>query len=84
MHAAYPHVLAKEGNQELLDQAVAGATGILSSIIQYNPDIRRVVMTSAFAAMNDQHKGNWPGHTYSEADWNPVPLPSLAPWLPKY
>lgn len=72
MHAAYPHVLAKDGNKALLDQAVSGATGILESIIEHNPDVRRVVLTSSFAAMNDQHKGNWPGHTYTEADWNPV------------
>lgn len=68
-------MLAKDGNKELLDQAVSGATGILHSIVGHNPDIRRVVLTSSFAAMNDQHKGNWAGHTYSEADWNPVCLP---------
>lgn len=30
------------------------------------------VITSSFAAIYDAEKGNRPGHTYSEKDWNPV------------
>ncbi|OAA37067.1 NADPH-dependent methylglyoxal reductase GRE2 [Beauveria brongniartii RCEF 3172] len=30
------------------------------------------VITSSFASMMDGSKGLWPGHTYSEKDWNPI------------
>jgi nucleoside-diphosphate-sugar epimerase len=31
-----------------------------------------VVITSSFAAILDAAKGAWPGHKYTEADWNPI------------
>ena len=30
------------------------------------------MITSSFASILDSSKGNWPGHTYSEADWDPI------------
>jgi hypothetical protein len=34
------------------------------------PSVRKVAITSSLAAVRDVSKGNWPEHTYSEADWN--------------
>lgn len=31
-----------------------------------------MVITSSFAAIVNPSKGNWPGHVYSEDDWNPI------------
>ena len=65
--------MSVENNErDLLDPAIKGTTGILASIKAHNPGVRRVVITSSFAAMLDLEKGNWPDHTYKEADWNPV------------
>jgi hypothetical protein len=60
--------------QELLDPAIVGTTGILQAIKNGAPSVKKVVVTSSFAAVNDPSKGNWPEHTYSEADWNPMTL----------
>ena len=59
-------------HQELLDPAYIGTTGILKSIKKSAPTVKRVVITSSFASIVDPSKGNWPEHTYSEADWNPM------------
>ena len=34
--------------------------------------MKRVVITSSFAAIVNPPKGLWPEHTYSEADWSPL------------
>lgn len=73
IHTASPFQLSVEDNErDLLDPAIKGTTGILESIQKYNPDVKRVVITSSFASIMDLNKGMWPGHVYSEADWNPV------------
>jgi nucleoside-diphosphate-sugar epimerase len=58
--------------QELLDPAIIGTTGILKSIKKSAPSVKRVVITSSFASIINPFKGNWPEHTYSEEDWNPI------------
>jgi nucleoside-diphosphate-sugar epimerase len=58
--------------QELLDPAVIGTTGILTSIKKSAPSVKRVIITSSFASIVNPSKGNWPGHKYTEADWNPI------------
>jgi nucleoside-diphosphate-sugar epimerase len=60
--------------KDLIDPAVNGTQSILQSIHLHAPSVKRVIITSSFAAMKDDSKGNWPEHTYSEADWNPVTL----------
>jgi nucleoside-diphosphate-sugar epimerase len=59
-------------NQDLLDPAIIGTTGILKSIKKNAPSVKRVVITSSFAAMVNPSKGDWPGHEYSEEDFNPM------------
>jgi nucleoside-diphosphate-sugar epimerase len=59
-------------SKELLDPAIIGTTGILKSIKKSAPSVKRVVITSSFASIINPFKGNWPEHTYSEEDWNPI------------
>jgi nucleoside-diphosphate-sugar epimerase len=59
-------------SKELLDPAIIGTTGILKSIKKSAPSVKRVVITSSFASIVNPFKGNWPEHTYSEEDWNPI------------
>jgi len=63
---------ATDIQKHLLDPAVIGTIGILKSIKKHAPTVKRVVITSSFAAMVNQFKMIWPEHTYSEDDWNPV------------
>ncbi|KAL2355447.1 hypothetical protein BJ546DRAFT_1060464 [Cryomyces antarcticus] len=73
VHTASPfHFNVTDIQKELLDPAYIGTTGILKSIKKSAPTVKRVVITSSFASIIDGSKGNWPEHTYSEADWNPM------------
>ncbi len=68
LHSASPFIVAgiKDNKTELLDPAIKGTTGILESIVKYNPGVKRVVITSSFASIVDPMKGVWPEKTYSE------------------
>lgn len=44
----------------------------MKSIKKSAPSVKHVVITSSFAAIIQAEKGFWPGHEYSEADWNPI------------
>ncbi|KAF2673135.1 NAD(P)-binding protein [Microthyrium microscopicum] len=73
IHTASPYTFAiTDVQSQLLDPAINGTTNILLSIAANAPSVRRVIITSSFAAMWQRDRGNWPEHTYSEADWNPV------------
>lgn len=73
MHTASPfHFNVTDVQKQLLDPAIIGTTGILKSIKASAPTVKRVVITSSFAAMIDGGKGLWPEHTYTEADWSPL------------
>lgn len=53
----------------ILDPAVKGTTGILKAIKAYAPEVKRVVVTSSFAAIVQPD-----GHpkVYDESSWNSV------------
>ncbi|CAI6340362.1 unnamed protein product [Periconia digitata] len=73
LHTASPfHFNVTDVQKDLLDPAVIGTTGILKSIKKSAPSVKRVVITSSFAAIVNPSKGDWPGHTYTEDDWNPI------------
>lgn len=73
IHSASPfHYNVTDVQTQLLDPAVMGTTGILKSIQKGAPSVKRVVVTSSFAAVLDMFKGTRPGYEYSEKDWNPV------------
>lgn len=61
--------------KDLIDPAVLGTTGVLQSVKASCLGVRRVVVTSSFAAILDMgiaQRGE--EKTYSEADWSPVTL----------
>ncbi|KAH7129027.1 NADPH-dependent methylglyoxal reductase-like protein GRE2 [Dactylonectria macrodidyma] len=73
IHTASPfHFNVTDIKRDLLDPAINGTIGILHAIKKSAPSVKRVVITSSFGSMMDIFKGLWPGHTYSEEDWNPV------------
>ncbi|KIO21177.1 hypothetical protein M407DRAFT_80654 [Tulasnella calospora MUT 4182] len=59
-------------DEELLQPAIQGTTGILDSVNRVAPSVKRVVVTSSFASVVNRTKGTWPGKVYTEADWNPT------------
>ncbi|KAI5815642.1 hypothetical protein BZA77DRAFT_315615 [Pyronema omphalodes] len=73
LHTASPfHFNVKDTKKDLLDPAIQGTVGILQAIKKYAPEVKRVVITSSFAAIVDSAKGIATGHCYTEKDWNPV------------
>lgn len=78
LHTASPfHFKFKDPKTELIDPAVNGTTGILKAIARSAPTVRRVVITSSFAAIMDEDKITDPNHTFSEASWNPVTIDDI-------
>lgn len=61
----------------LVDPAVQGTTSILKSVHQHAPEVRRVVVTSSFAAILSGAHLEDPTTTFSEASWNPVTLADI-------
>jgi hypothetical protein len=57
-----------------LDAAILGIMGILKTIKKNAPSIKHIIITSSSAAIFDLPRGLYPGHIYSEQDWNPVTL----------
>ena len=57
--------------RDLLDPAINGTTGVLKAIKAHAPTVKRVVVTSSFAALVSP-SGKPTGYVYSEKDWNPV------------
>ncbi|KAF1959875.1 NAD(P)-binding protein [Byssothecium circinans] len=73
LHTASPfHFNVTDVQKDLLDPAIIGTTGILKSIKKSAPSVKHVVVTSSFAAIIQPDKGNYPGHVYSEEDYNPI------------
>lgn len=73
IHTASPFVFAVEDNEkDLLDPAVKGTTRVLEAVAAHAPQVRRVVVTSSFAAILDPGQGLRVGYTYTEKDWNPT------------
>lgn len=70
LHTASPfHFNVQDPVKDFLDPAIKGTTGILKAIKAYAPTVKRVAITSSFAAIvnPDQHP-----KVYSEKEWNPV------------
>jgi len=73
IHTASPFQMQVQDNKrDLLDPAINGTTSVLTSIQKHNPLLKRVVITSSFAAIDDLNLGARPGYTYTESDWNPI------------
>lgn len=76
LHTASPfHFKTNDAEKDLLIPAIEGTKGVLNSIHKYGPQIKRVVVTSSYAAIAD-FGANEPAEakdkTFDEATWNPV------------
>ncbi|KAJ5790717.1 uncharacterized protein N7518_007728 [Penicillium psychrosexuale] len=70
LHTASPfHFNVQDPVKDFLDPAIKGTTGILKAIKEYAPTVKRVVITSSFAAIVN---GKQHPKVYSEKEWNPV------------
>jgi len=75
IHTASPfHFKVTDVQKQLLDPAIIGTTGILKSVKKHAPSVKRVVITSSFAAIVNHYNPPNLGHTYTESDWDPVTL----------
>ena len=63
--------------KDLIDPAVIGTTGILKGIARSAPGVRRVVVTSSFAALLDGARMSDPNTTFTEKSWNPVTIDQI-------
>ncbi|KAJ5485161.1 Ketoreductase azaE [Penicillium diatomitis] len=70
LHTASPfHFNVQDPVKDFLDPAIKGTTGILKAIKAYAPTVKRVVVTSSFAAIVN---GKQHPKVYNEECWNPV------------
>ncbi|GAB5587121.1 hypothetical protein Unana1_02021 [Umbelopsis nana] len=71
-HVASPFTYKFEDNErDMLSPAVEGTRNVLEAAYPQK-SIKRIIVTSSFAAVVDLSKGLRPGYTYTEKDWNPV------------
>ncbi|KAJ9193157.1 hypothetical protein DTO021D3_3813 [Paecilomyces variotii] len=70
LHTASPfHFNVQDPEKDFLNPAIKGTTGILKAIKAYAPTVKRVVVTSSFAAIvNPQQHPK----VYNETFWNPI------------
>ncbi|KAJ6781612.1 hypothetical protein PWT90_04414 [Aphanocladium album] len=79
LHTASPfHYNFTDAQTELIDPAVNGTTGILRAIQKHAPHVRRVVVTSSFAAIVDGAKIFDHAAVFTEASWNPNTIDNAA------
>lgn len=72
IHTASPfHFNITDRKKDLLDPAIIGTTGILKAIKDNAPTVKRVAITSSFAAIVNPHKH---AKRYSEEVWNPLEM----------
>jgi nucleoside-diphosphate-sugar epimerase len=73
IHLASPFYHRVKNCDDVYLPAVHGTLGILKSAAKkIDGKIKRVVVTSSFAAVHDFSKGSRPGYVYTEEDWNPI------------
>ncbi|RSL86236.1 hypothetical protein CEP51_002926 [Fusarium floridanum] len=70
IHTASPfHDNWRDPAKDVLNPAIDGTTGILKAIQKYAPQVKRVVLTSSFAAIVNTAS---PPKVYDESSWNPI------------
>jgi nucleoside-diphosphate-sugar epimerase len=67
----------EDPQKELIDPALNGTRGILKAIVRSAPSVRRVVITSSFAAILSETKLQDPNTTFTEKSWNPDGLADI-------
>ncbi|KAI9793383.1 MAG: methylglyoxal reductase (NADPH-dependent) gre2 [Peltula sp. TS41687] len=74
IHTASPfHFNFENVQQDMLDPAINGTVGLLKAVKAKVPSVKRVIITSSFAAITNPGR-KWDGYVYSEKDWNPITL----------
>lgn len=72
IHTASPfHYNVKDNKKDMIDPAVIGTTGILKAIKSSAPSVKRVVITSSFAAISNPKN---PPSVYNEDIWNEMTM----------
>ena len=76
MHTASPYLYnAAKSAADFLEPAIKGTTEILSGIQRVCPNsVKRVILTSSFAAIGSFGAYNDSNKVYTEDDWNPVTI----------
>ncbi|KAF2114557.1 3-beta hydroxysteroid dehydrogenase/isomerase family protein-like protein [Lophiotrema nucula] len=75
MHTASPFLYKAVGDVNgFLDPAIKGTTEVLEGINRVAPSVKRVILTSSFAAIGAFGLKDETGKVYTESDWNPVTL----------
>lgn len=73
LHTASPfHFNATDIEKDLLRPAVDGTKNALSAIDKFGPQIKRVVVTSSYAAVGDASLEQNPDHVNTEESWNKI------------
>ncbi|KAF1994708.1 NAD(P)-binding protein [Amniculicola lignicola CBS 123094] len=73
LHTASPFLMrAAKTADDFIKPAVQGTTEILNAINRCAPSVKRVVLTSSFAAVGAWGLYDDRNKVYTEADWNPV------------
>lgn len=73
LHTASPfHFKATNSEEELLKPAVNGTKNALKAIEKYGPQIKKVVVTSSYAAISTAEKEGDASHTNNEDSWNEI------------
>ncbi|KAE9367400.1 NAD dependent epimerase/dehydratase [Stipitochalara longipes BDJ] len=76
IHVASPFTYdTKDNKKELIIPAINGVRSILSAAASPSSKVKRVVVTSSFAAVLDIHRKAPPFFIYTSADWNPLTYP---------
>lgn len=72
VHTASPyHYEVKDNKKDMLDPAIMGTTGILKSIQKSAKTVKKVVITSSFAAITNPSS---PPKVYDETIWNKMTM----------
>ena len=73
IHMASPFTFdIKDAETDLILPAINGTLRVLEAVVKFAPQVKRVVLTSSFAAIADFSKQFWPDHVYNESQWNPM------------
>ncbi|CAF2068539.1 unnamed protein product [Rotaria magnacalcarata] len=77
IHIASPvHLTVTDPEKDFLLSAINGTINVLHAAHKYNQNypkkIKRIVITSSFAAVNDASKGLRSVYSYTEKDWCPL------------
>ena len=71
-HTASPFVYGTvSDNREFLDPAIKGTTGLLKSVKEHAPSVKRVIYTSSCAAVINYDRLAL-GDVFDESSWNPT------------